>query len=75
MNTFIIPIHIYMILKNHLFNRNLSIFFKNVNMIFNRLKVNEILKIFHFQVNDTLEYTYMLFIFTYFHHNYFKNVK
>jgi hypothetical protein len=74
MKTFIILIHIY-ILKSHLFNMNLIIYFKNVNMIFNRLQVKKILKIFHFQINDTLECIYMFFIFTYSNHNYFFNVK
>jgi len=74
-STFIIVIHIYMILKNPLFNMNLSIFFKNVNMIFNRLQINKILKIFQFQVNDISKCIDMFFIFTYFNHNYFFNVK
>ncbi len=64
-----------MTLKNHLFNMNLSTFFKNVNMIFNRLQVKTKLKIFHFQFNDTSKCIYMFSIFTYSNHNYFFNVK
>jgi hypothetical protein len=75
MSTFITVIHLYMILKNRLFNMNLSIFFKNVNMIFNRLQINKTLKNFHFKVNDISKCTDMFFTFTYFIHNYFFNVK
>jgi hypothetical protein len=53
-----------MILKNQLFNMNLSIFFKNVNMIFNRLQVNKILKISIFKLM-ILQNVLICFLFLY----------